>query len=463
MSKSKQTYACSACGAQYPRWTGRCTECGKWSTVMEDAAAELNERPSSVSSAKPGDVKPFATLTVDASPRKTSGHADLDRVLAGGFVPGSVTLLGGEPGIGKSTLLAQVALALGATGKRVLYVTGEESPSQVALRLRRLPSLSDRQVDMPATLAFLDATDASVVAATIRDEKPDLTIVDSIQAMRLPDVSGEAGNVTQVKASAAVITEAAKSANVPVVLAGQVTKEGDLAGPRLLEHLVDTVLMLEGDPSGRFRLLRALKHRFGPTDEVAVLAMSDKGLTSVEDPSAELLRDRPAHVAGSVVTCLMEGRRPVLIELQALVTHAGYGTPVRRATGIDTSRLGLLIAVLARRASLKILDKDVYANAAGGIDAKEPATDLALCLAIASAVSDVPVDAKTVACGEVGLGGEIRPIPFPELRAKEAARHGFTTIVLPRGSKTKSVPGLTVIEAGTMREAIEKTLGETTT
>ena len=452
MSKSKQTYACSACGAQYPRWTGRCTECGKWGTIGADSVRPETDRPSLAADAKPGQIQTFASLTADASPRRSSGHADLDRVLAGGFVAGSVTLLGGEPGIGKSTLLAQAALALGATGKRVLYVTGEESPSQVALRLRRMTA------DIPATLTFLDATDASVVAATIRDEKPDLTIVDSIQAMRLPDVAGEAGNMTQVKASAATITEAAKTAGAPVVLAGQVTKEGDLAGPRLLEHLVDTVLMLEGDPSGRFRLLRAQKHRFGPTDEVAVLAMTERGLEAVADPSAELLRDRPAHVAGSVVTCLMEGRRPVLIELQALVSPAGYGTPVRRATGIDTSRLGLLIAVLARRASLKILDKDVYANAAGGLDAKEPATDLALCLAIASAVSDVPVDAKTVACGEVGLGGEIRPIPFPDLRAKEAARHGFTTIVLPRGSKTKPVPGLTIIVAGTVREAIEKTL-----
>ncbi|HWQ99702.1 MAG TPA: DNA repair protein RadA [Candidatus Methylomirabilis sp.] len=454
MSKPKTLYQCSACGAQFLRWTGRCAECGKWSTVEEAGGGDGDARSSRTADAKPGSVRSFTSLGVDvASPRRSSGHADLDRVLAGGFVPGSVTLLGGEPGIGKSTLLAQAAIALGNAGMRVLYVTGEESPSQVALRLRRMAA------DMPVTLSFLDATDASVVAATIRDEKPDLTIVDSIQAMRLPDVAGESGNVTQVKASAATITEAAKSSGAPVVLAGQVTKEGDLAGPRLLEHLVDTVLMLEGDPSGRFRLLRAQKHRFGPTDEVAVLVMTERGLESVADPSAELLRDRPTHVAGSVVTCLMEGRRPVLIELQALVSHAGYGTPVRRATGIDTSRLGLLIAVLARRAGLKILDKDVYANAAGGLDAKEPATDLALCLAIASAVSDVPIDAKTVACGEVGLGGEIRPIPFPDLRTKEAARHGFSTIILPRGSKTKPVPGLTIIEAGTVREAIEKTLG----
>jgi DNA repair protein RadA/Sms len=408
-----------------------------------------------VADGKAGNVVAFETLKVETgASRRSSGHDDLDRVLVGGLVPGSVTLLGGEPGIGKSTLLAQVAVALTKKGTRVMYVTGEESPSQVALRLRRV------EATIPATLTFLDATDASVVAATIRDEKPDLTIVDSIQAMRLAEVTGGAGNVTQMKASAAIITEAAKAANVPVILAGQVTKDGDLAGPRTLEHLVDTVLMLEGDQNHRFRLLRALKHRFGPTDEVAVLAMTERGLTSVDDPSAELLRERPSHVPGSIVTCLIEGHRPILFEIQALVSHAGYGTPVRRATGVDTTRLGLLIAVLARRASVQVLDKDVYANAAGGLDARDPSVDLALCLAIASAVSDLPVDPKTVACGEVGLGGEIRPIPFSDLRAKEAQRHGFTTIILPRNANLKPIPGMRVIEVGTLREAINKTLSK---
>lgn len=417
------TYSCSACGAQFLRWTGRCTECGKWSTVTEDTGTgdETVARPVRASDAKAGLVKPFSTLAEDSAPKRSSGHAELDRVLGGGFVAGGVLLLGGEPGIGKSTLLAQVAIDQAAHGKNVLYVTGEESPSQVALRLKRLSSGPVHE-----GLSFLDATDAATVAATIRDAKSDLVIVDSIQAMRLADVSGEAGSPAQIKASAGVLTEAAKASGTPLILAGQVTKEGDLAGPRLLEHLVDTVLMLEGDQHHRFRVLRARKHRFGPTDEVAVLAMTEKGLVAVEDPSAELLRDRPGRVPGSVVTCLMEGHRPLLLELQALVNHAGYGTPIRRATGFDASRLGVLLAVLARRAGVKLQDRDVYANAAGGLDAGEPAADLAMCLAVASAVSDVPVDPKTAACGEVGLGGEIRPIPFPELRAKEAVRHGFT-------------------------------------
>lgn len=449
-------YHCTVCSAQFLRWTGRCTECGRWSTVVEDTGSEGDvARPVRGVDAKPSAIRPFSSLTgeADGATKRSSGHAEFDRVLGGGFVSGGVLLLGGEPGIGKSTLLAQCALALSALGKNVVYVTGEESPSQVMLRLKRLST------SVPDSLTFLDATEAVTIAATLREAKPDLMIVDSIQTMRVTDVSGEAGSPSQVKASGAVLTEAAKASGSSLILAGQVTKEGDLAGPRLLEHLVDTVLMLEGDQHHRFRVLRALKHRFGPTDEVAVLTMTEQGLLPVEDPSAELLRDRPQRVPGSVVTCLLEGHRPLLLELQALVHHAGYGTPVRRATGFDSSRLGVLLAVLARRAGVKIQDRDVYANAAGGLSANEPAADLALCLAIASAVSDVPVDPKTAACGEVGLGGEIRPIAFPELRAKEAARHGFTTIIMPRGSKVKDA-GIVTIEVGTLREAIDKTLGK---
>lgn len=464
MSKTAVSYHCTACGAQFLRWTGRCTECGKWSTVVEETTnVETAPRLVRGTDAKAGNVRSFAALVSEtAAIKHSSGHAELDRVLGGGLVPGGVLLLGGEPGIGKSTLLAQCALTLALSGKNVLYVTGEESPGQVGLRLTRLGASDGegKTKPIPQTLSFLDATDAGIIAATIRDAKPDLVIADSVQTLRLADVNGEAGSPSQIKACGAVLTEAAKASNVPVILVGQVTKEGDLAGPRLLEHLVDTVLMLEGDQHHRFRVLRATKHRFGPTDEVAVLAMSETGLNAVEDPSAELLRDRPLRVPGSVITCLMEGHRPLLIELQALVHHAGYGTPVRRATGFDTSRLGVLIAVLARRANVRVQDRDIYANAAGGLKADEPAADLALCLAIASAVSDIPVDPKTAVAGEVGLGGEIRPIALPELRAKEAARHGFTTIVLPKGSKVNNA-GITVLEVATLREAIDKTLGKT--
>lgn len=451
-SKSSLNYSCTKCGAQYPRWTGRCAECGSWSTVMEDAAPD-NARPTRASEARAGSSIPFRSIASDASsPKLSLFEANLDLVLQGGLVPGSVTLLAGEPGIGKSTLLAQAALASANAGKFVMYVTGEESPGQIILRLKRLSKT------LPESLRFLDATDAGTVAATIQSEKPDLTIVDSIQSMLVSGLSGEPGNVTQVKASAAVIAEAAKHSGSPVILAGQMTKDGDIAGPRLLEHLVDTVLLLEGDDQHRFRLLRALKHRFGPTDEVAVLAMTESGLESVADPSAELLRERPLETTGTIVTCLIEGHRPLLLEIQALVTPAGYGTPVRRSTGIDTSRLGLLTAVLSRRAGIKVLDKDIYANAAGGIRAREPAADLALCLAIASATGDVGIDRNTVAFGEVGLGGEIRPVSLPDIRLRECERHGFTRAIIPKGSKVQSLDRLEIIPVANLREAIDRSL-----
>jgi len=453
MARERTTYQCNKCGAQFPRWTGRCTECGAWSTVAEEVKAdERTARPSLISRGKPGEIQTFSSLKPDVkTPRTSSGLEPIDRVLSGGFVSGSVTLLAGEPGIGKSTLLAQAAMKLAKNGSSVLCVTGEESPSQVALRLKRIDQV------IPERLSFLDATDANVVASTIRDAKPDLTIVDSIQSMITTEIPGGAGSISQTKASAGIITEAAKRSNAPVILVGQVNKEGDIAGPRLLEHLVDTVLMLEGDKDHRFRILRALKHRFGTTDEVSVLTMTESGLESIDDPSAELLKERPQQTPGSVISCLMEGHRPILIELQALVTPAGYSTPVRRTTGIDASRLGLLLAVLARRAGVRVLDKDVYANAAGGLKAREPAIDLGLCLAISSAVSDITIDAKTVAFGEVGLGGEIRPVPYPELRIKECERHGFRRVIMPKGTKAKT-GSIHVVEVSTLREAIDQSM-----
>lgn len=426
-------YVCSKCDAQASKWTGRCLECGGWGTVKEEqkgvertgvGRSASNSHMSSAlhSFSDPLFSTPYALLPTHC--------ASLDLVLGGGLVPGSVTLIAGEPGIGKSTLLAQAAIAMSAANGRVIYVTGEESPSQVRRRLARLSAA------IPDTLLFLDDTDASAIAATVEMEKPAIMIVDSIQAMRLAEIGGEPGSVAQVKASAATITEAAKRSGIPVILVGQVTKDGDIAGPRVLEHLVDTVLFLEGDKDHRYRILRALKHRFGPTDEIALLSMTERGLEQVEDPSNELLRDRAANASGSAVTCLIEGRRPMLLELQALVSPAGYGTPIRRATGVDGTRLGMLLAVLAKRAGVYALDKDVYANAAGGIDARDPSADLALLAAIASAVKDVPLDPKVGLFGEVGLAGEIRPVALPELRIKEFERMGFKKIITPKEAKT---------------------------
>jgi DNA repair protein RadA/Sms len=426
--KAPQTlFTCTNCGAQYQKWAGRCSECGKWGTVTEESVGTTT---AARATSKPGKTASFVDLASTGDvPRIKTNLPVWDDLLSGGMVPGSVTLLGGEPGIGKSTLLAQLALAVASQGKTVLYVTGEESPSQVSLRLKRLSST------LPTSLLFLDETSADIVASTIAEAKPGLTIVDSIQSMRAPEVPGEPGNPSQVRASAGWIAETAKKSGVPVILVGQVNKEGDLAGPRLLEHLVDTVIMMEGDRSHAFRLMRVTKHRFGTTDSTALLQMVESGLTVVEDPSAALLADRPRQAPGTVVTCLLEGQRPILVELQALVTPAGYGTPLRRVSGLDLNRLSLLLAVMGRRASVGFGDQDVFANAVGGIEAKETAVDLAICLAAASAKLDRPLPDDLAVWGEVGLTGEIRPVARMDARLKEAKRLGFKRFITPAECK----------------------------
>lgn len=439
-------FSCSNCGAQSSKWAGRCTECGTWGSLKEDSTSEttISARPIG----KPGLLQSFSSETAKEAIRHATGFAALDTVLGGGLVTGSVTLIAGEPGIGKSTLLAQIALILAHTGKRIVYVTGEESPAQISRRLLRLSKT------LPPNLFFLNDINASTIAATISAEAPDLTIIDSIQTLHTDVASGEAGSVQQVKACAAIITEAAKRIHKPVILVGQVTKEGDIAGPRVLEHLVDTVLFLEGDQSHRYRILRALKHRFGSIDESAFLSMTEQGLEIVADASQELLRDRPRGVPGSAVTCLLNGHRALLIEVQALVSSAGYGTPARRATGIDSSRLGMLLAVLARRAGIQAGDKDVYANAAGGIDARDPSVDVAIAIAIAGAVKDISISPEIGLFGEIGLAGELRPVALPDIRLKELARLGFTTAIIPKGQGEKAPTGLTIIEVSSLREAL---------
>ncbi len=444
-------YVCSKCDAQFPKWAGRCSSCGAWGSIGQepvDPGGREERTPTRIAAARPSISFAKTDEKLNATLRPT-GLASLDFTLGGGLVDGSVTLIAGEPGVGKSTLIAQLGLTMAEAGKKILYVTGEESPAQIKRRLERLSA------KIPGTFHYLDTMEADEVAASIETERPDLTVVDSIQTMRLVDMSGEAGSVGQVKASAATLTSAAKKMNRSLILVGQVTKEGDVAGPRVLEHLVDTVLFLEGDRMHRYRLLRALKHRFGPTDEVALLAMTEKGLEPVDDVSSELLRDRATGVAGSTVTALLEGHRPVLLEIQALVSPAGYGTPIRRATGIDSARLGMLLAVLARRAGIQALDKDVYANAAGGIDARDPSVDLAVATAIASAVKDSALDPRLAVFGEIGLAGELRPVSLPEQRLKEAARLGFTMALVPKGQGKNAPKDLVVKEAASLREAFQ--------
>ena len=438
-------FVCTKCDAPFSKWSGQCTECSTWGTLVEASDSTAYARPRLNGTAiKPGKTESFSTIANQQQEYQKTGLTAWDRILSGGLVEGSVTLLGGEPGIGKSTLLAQLALKLseipqpplsrgqgsdppdkGDTGglSGVLYVTGEESPSQVARRLKRLSPT------IPSSLAFLDQTHAEVVAATIADTKPALTIVDSIQSMRVADVTGEAGNPNQVRASAAIIAEAAKRSHAPVILVGQVTKEGELAGPRLLEHLVDTVLMMEGDRNQVFRVLRVVKHRFGATDELAVFEMMEHGLQEVVDPSSALVAHRPKNTSGSIVSTLSQGSRVFLIEIQALVTPAGYGTPTRRVTGIDPGRLSLLLAVLGRRAGVNLSDQDVFVNVVGGVDAREPGIDLAICLALASAKYDIPLPIDLAAWGEVGLSGEIRPVPNQTGRIKESHRLGYKNVI----------------------------------
>ncbi|MFH1621136.1 MAG: DNA repair protein RadA [Patescibacteria group bacterium] len=448
MTKLTTVYFCAKCQAQTSKWSGRCLECGAWGTLKEEQAFSQGDQKEK-QDVPPGKPVSFSLDSTPPAVINSTKLPILDEVLGGGLVAGSVTLLAGEPGIGKSTLLAQVALALASSDGRVIYVTGEESPAQIRRRLERLVKI------IPAGVEFLDQSDAAIVAKTIEIEKPTLFIIDSIQSLRTPGVSGEAGSVNQVKASAATVAQAAKSSGVPVLLIGQVTKDGDIAGPRVLEHLVDSVLFLEGDNQERYRILRVLKHRFGTTDEVSLMSMTEHGLETVLDPSSELLCDRPRGVPGSAVTCLMEGRRPMMLEIQALVSPAGYGTPARRATGVDSGRLGMLIAVLARRASISAVDKDVYANAAGGLNARDPSVDLGLATAIASAVKDSGLDPRLCLFGEVGLSGELRPVPLPELRMKEIKRLGFSQVVLPKKQGKNAPSGLEVREASTLREALQ--------
>jgi DNA repair protein RadA/Sms len=448
MARARTVFRCTDCGAGSPKWAGRCTTCGEWNTLVEEV-----EAPSSVAPAAAGPMptpQPIGEVdTTEWQPRPT-GVPELDRVLGGGLVPGSVTLIGGEPGIGKSTLLLQVLAALAATGEPVLYVSGEESAQQVRLRAERLGALQP-------SLWFVADTDVGRVIAHIDDVKPSVVVVDSIQTMTHPDLSSSAGSVGQVRESAARLVAEAKARGVSVVLVGHVTKDGGLAGPRVLEHVVDTVVSFEGERHHALRLLRAVKHRFGSTDELGLFEMTDSGLVGLPDPSKLFLADRRPGTPGSVVVPTIEGHRPLLVELQALVTDGGGGSPRRSAQGVDHGRLSFLLAVLDQHAGCKVGGQDVYALAAGGVKVIEPAADLALALAVASACQKRPVGSQLVALGEVGLGGELRQVSQTGRRLAEAARLGFTTAVVPPSAPAPPA-GVDVLRAATVAQAIKLAL-----
>ena len=434
MAKARSSYSCTECGAHHARWLGRCPSCGGWSTLVEQSDAPA-PRGAEFLASSPGlapSTKPIALRDVASggTPRLQSGIAELDRVLGGGLVPGSVILLGGEPGIGKSTLGLQLAASVQARGATVLYVSGEESVEQIRLRAERLPTL-------PEEMVLLAETRAEAIAEPWRATSPALVLVDSIQTLQTERVESAAGSVGQVRECAALLAAAAKATGATVVLIGHVTKDGALAGPRVLEHLVDVVLMFEGDRGHSYRVLRAIKNRFGSTLEVGVFSMGESGLEGVGNPSELFLAERRAGAIGSCVVPLLEGTRPILLEVQSLVAPASYGTARRTAIGFDEGRLALLLAVLARRGGVDALNCDVYLNATGGVRIVDPAADLGVALAIASSRLDLPLPPDAAAIGEIGLGGEVRRVARLESRVREAARLGFKRILVPASEQSE--------------------------
>lgn len=430
MAKTKSVYACTECGAQQPRLLGRCPDCGGWDCLVEEASsgAEIHKISPLGIESKP---QALGEVAVSGSPRLSSGISELDRVLGGGAVPGSVTLLGGEPGVGKSTLALQVAACVQMSGRKVLYVSGEESPAQIRLRADRLDSV-------PSGIRLLAETRVEAITGHWRELAPDLVLIDSIQTMHCDRVESAPGSVAQVRESAALLSAAARRTGAALFLIGHVTKDGSLAGPRVLEHLVDVVLGFEGDRDHAFRLLRALKNRFGSTQEVGVFRMDAAGLEGVENPSEHFLAERSTGAPGSCIVPLLEGTRPMLVEVQALVANAAYGIPRRTCMGIEDGRVALLLAVLDRRSEVDVADRDVYVNVAGGVRVGEPSADLGLCLALASSRLDLPIPADVAACGEVGLGGEVRGVAHLDLRVREAARLGFRRVLTPARSASEA-------------------------
>ena len=423
-------FACAHCDTQYLKWTGRCNECGQWGTITEGSNQGSSLGLAKKSQAKAAPVLALATAAIMQTKHIPTELTELDRVLGGGIVPGSVTLLAGEPGIGKSTLVAQLADAFSkrSEGKTAYYASGEESEGQVRLRFERLGI-------EPKHISFSNTVDVAAIIAAAQQLTPSMVIVDSIQTMMTSEADAFPGTPTAVRAATSELIGYAKTSNIPVLIIGQVTKEGAVAGPKTLEHLVDTVLTLEGDPDSAYRILRASKHRFGSTDEVGVFEMTEKGLITVENPSARFLKERVPG-PGSVVTCVMEGSRPFLVEIQALVDKTFFPNPVRRTSGFDAGRLQMLLAIISKRAGVKIYDQDVFVNVVGGMRISEHAADLAVAAAVMSAVENKPLPADAVVIGELGLGGEVRSVPFLERRLKEADRLGMKTFLTPKEIKS---------------------------
>ncbi|MDO5807707.1 MAG: DNA repair protein RadA [Lachnospiraceae bacterium] len=453
MPKAKTIFFCQNCGFESSKWMGQCPACKEWNSFAEEPQASTKKTAAGNVRKDTPQPKTLSEIEMNQAARMSTGMGELDRVLGGGIVQGSLVLVGGDPGIGKSTLLLQVCRNLSDAGKKVLYISGEESLQQIRLRAERMGSFTEH-------LLILCETDLQAIRETITRLQPQVVVIDSIQTMYNESVSSAPGSVSQVRESTGVLMQIAKTQNITIFIVGHVTKEGVVAGPRVLEHMVDTVLYFEGDRYASYRVLRGVKNRFGSTNEIGVFEMRGSGLAEVANPSEYMLEGKPENASGSVVACTMEGTRPVLLEVQALVCQSSLAFPRRTADGTDLNRVNLLMAVLEKRAGLRVSSCDAYINIAGGIRMNEPALDLGIVLAVASSMKDTPIDEKTIAFGEVGLSGEVRSVTMPEQRVREAKKLGFDTVILPMSCMKQAarVDGIHLTGVRNVREAIQAIL-----
>ena len=454
MAKARNTaFFCKECGYESAKWLGQCPVCKEWNTFVEEPVAQAKKAPSgqiaAVGAGKTAVPVHISEISLDEQDRTPTGFGELDRVLGSGIVKGSLVLVGGDPGIGKSTLLLQVCRNLAGAGKRVLYISGEESLKQIKMRANRIGMIT-------GDLLFLCETNLDTIHGAIERSKPDIVIIDSIQTMFREDISSAPGSVSQVRESTNLLMQIAKGYGVTIFIVGHVTKEGVVAGPRVLEHMVDTVLYFEGDRHASYRILRAVKNRFGSTNEIGVFEMRQNGLVEVENPSEYMLSGKPENASGSVVACSMEGTRPILLEIQALVARTNFGMPRRTAAGTDYNRVNLLMAVLEKRLGMNLGNCDAYVNIAGGIKMNEPAIDLGIVMALVSSYRNRPIDEKTIVFGEVGLSGEVRAVNMPEQRVAEAKKLGFETCILPEVcmKTVKDVKGIKLRGVKSVNEAV---------
>ena len=451
MAKGKKSiFFCQNCGHEEAKWLGQCPACKEWNTFVEERIDSGITKGTTVAARAVHEAKvvPLTEVTADDDTRSETGIQELDRVLGGGIVPGSLVLVGGDPGIGKSTLLLQVCQRM-AQMKKILYISGEESQAQIKLRANRMGNFT-------SSLLLLCETNLGIIRSVIEKERPELVVIDSIQTMYSEDVTSAPGSVSQVRESTNVFMQLAKGLCIPIFIVGHVTKEGTVAGPRVLEHMVDTVLYFEGDRHASYRILRAVKNRFGSTNEIGVFEMRQSGLVEVENPSEYMLSGKPENASGSVVACSMEGTRPILLEIQALVCRTNFGMPRRTAAGTDYNRVNLLMAVLEKRLGMSLGNCDAYVNIAGGIKMNEPAIDLGIVMALVSSYRNRPIDEKTIVFGEVGLSGEVRAVNMPEQRVAEAKKLGFETCILPEISlkMVKEIQGIRLVGVKTVNEAV---------